>query len=447
MGAFFTRYFCEGQSLDQKQQLVQTDPNATWFEKNRKVVGIGIPVVFFWAIWWTYMAKKDLFGLFNEATDSIPRYYMSITMVFGSMIAGATSEGGASVAFPVMTLGFRIKPPVARDFSFMIQSFGMSAAAFTILFMKVKIEKSALTWVSLGGAIGIIFGLEVVAPALAPAYAKMYFVTIWFTFAVSLFWLNRLHGRKVYDEIQDYNHKTTATLFAFGVLGGIFSSVAGSGIDICSFACLTLMYRVSEKTATPTSVVLMAMNTCVGFMWRALYMDGVEPDAWGYLAVCIPIVVIGAPLGSMVGSHFHRLVLAWCVYITDTVQMIGALIIVKPWQYAEKKNEDPAFLTGSCVVLLILGGIVWTVMARQGEKIIKAWEEAHPHGDEEVAAPSQDANQTPVEKSKGNDQDGELLDAVGAALELNTFKQESGTADEEAPEVVRQRSHMKKASE
>ena len=52
-------------------------------------------------------------------------------------IVGMTSEGGGAVAFPVMTLAFGIKPMVARDFSLMIQSCGMTAAAFTIFFMKV----------------------------------------------------------------------------------------------------------------------------------------------------------------------------------------------------------------------------------------------------------------------------------------------------------------------
>ena len=33
---------------------------------------------------------------------------------------------------------------------------------------------------------------------------------------------------------------------------------------------------------------------------------GVEDDAWGYLIVCVPIVVIFAPLGSIISSHFHR---------------------------------------------------------------------------------------------------------------------------------------------
>jgi hypothetical protein len=39
-------------------------------------------------------------------------------------VAGATSEGGGAVAFPVMTLALKIKPAIARDFSLMTQSCG-----------------------------------------------------------------------------------------------------------------------------------------------------------------------------------------------------------------------------------------------------------------------------------------------------------------------------------
>ena len=45
-------------------------------------------------------------------------------MIFGSMVAGATSEGGGAVAFPVMTLALKIAPSIARDFSLMTQSCG-----------------------------------------------------------------------------------------------------------------------------------------------------------------------------------------------------------------------------------------------------------------------------------------------------------------------------------
>ena len=62
--------------------------------------------------------------------------------------------------------------------------------------------------------------------------------------------------------------------FYTGFAGGIFTSVSGSGLDICSFSILTLLFRVTEKTATPTSVILMAGNTLVGFYWRVVSSSG-----------------------------------------------------------------------------------------------------------------------------------------------------------------------------
>ena len=81
-------------------------------------------------------------------------------MIFGSLAAGATSEGGASIAFPVMTLAFGITPVIARDFSLMIQSVGMTSASFTIWYMNILAEKNTIFYVSLGGVVGIIVGEE-----------------------------------------------------------------------------------------------------------------------------------------------------------------------------------------------------------------------------------------------------------------------------------------------
>ena len=242
--------------------------------------------------------------------------------------SGMTSEGGGAIAFPVMTLALGISPDIARDFSFMIQSCGMSAAAFTIYFMKIKLEYHSLVFNSIGGIVGLVFGLHMIDPNLSAAQKKMYFVSIWFSFAFALFLLNRHHKRKTFMSIPNVNAWKIIVLIITGFIGGCFSSFAGSGIDICSFSMLCLLFRVSEKVATPTSVVLMALNTCVGFFWRGLVMQGIEQETWEYLIVCVPVVVIGAPIGSLLGSHFHRLVLACFVYVVDIAALIGAFAIV-----------------------------------------------------------------------------------------------------------------------
>ena len=309
-------------------------------KKRRKIIGTIIPIVFVQVAWWAYMlSNTNLMGtIFLERVGDygLPRYIMSIVMVFGSMIAGATSEGGASVAFPVMTLALNIDPVTARDFSLMIQTVGMTAAAITILSINVLLERNTIMWVSIGGAFGIIVGLECIAPMLPPAFAKMYFVVIWAAFALSLYFLNTNRHRHVYNSIQNWhsnfceNWRRLAILFT-GFVGGILSSISGSGIDICSFAVITLLFRVSEKVATPTSVVIMAINTSIGFFWRACIQQQIEVEAWRYFAVCIPVVVLGAPVGSVISSYLDRLCLARIIYILDSMQLVIAVAIIKPW--------------------------------------------------------------------------------------------------------------------
>ncbi|KAK3754323.1 hypothetical protein QZH41_017835 [Actinostola sp. cb2023] len=271
-----------------------------------------------------------------------------------------TSEGGASVAYPVMTLAFSIKPSVARDFSFMIQSCGMTAAAFTIIFMRVHIEYFSLVFCSLGGVVGMIFGLELIDPLLTPPFKKMGFVCIWFTFAFALFLLNRYRLRTTYRRIPDFKPWKALVLLATGFVGGIFSAFSGSGLDICSFSVLTLLFRVTEKTATPTSVVLMAGNTLVGFYWRQIMIRGVSAEAWEFTAVCIPVVVLGAPLGSVIGTHFHRLVLAGWIYLTDSVALISAFCLV----------PQTPLLIGVSVGVIVFGFSFFIMLTKAGESIM-----------------------------------------------------------------------------
>ena len=276
-----------------------------------------------------------------------------------------TSEGGGAVAFPVMTLAFNISPAVARDFSLMIQSCGMTAAAFTIFWMRVQLEWRSIIFCSLGGIVGMAIGLEFIDPNLTPPQKKIGFVCVWFSFAFALFLLNLYHKRKTYKIIPDFKLWKMVVLTLTGFIGGIFSAVAGSGVDICSFSMLTLLFRVSEKTATPTSVVLMAGNTVVGFYWRQVIQQAVSADAYYYLAVCVPIVVLGAPLGSVLGSHFHRQVLAGLIYVLDTVALVSAYAIV-PLTKA---------LIGVSVGIIAFGFVFFGAITYAGQKIMEGIEE------------------------------------------------------------------------
>ncbi|HKJ44963.1 MAG TPA: sulfite exporter TauE/SafE family protein [Balneolales bacterium] len=283
-----------------------------------------VPVGLTYLIWFLYMEFAHSWYLF------LHNWFMSVTMVVGSFVAGASSEGGGAVAFPAMTLIFHIPPAVARNFSLAIQSIGMTSASLWIIAKRIPIETTYMKWVAVGGVAGMIFGTYYVAPLVPPAYAKMMFVSFWLSFGIALYVINHIHKRDTVDILPSLNKRQQSELIFIGIIGGILSAVFGSGIDICSFSFVTMKYHLSEKIATPTSVILMTSNAVLGLVLHMFFLHDMQTAAISYWLVCIPVVLIGAPLGAWVISNLHRMTIAIGLYIIIIVQFIGAVLIIKP---------------------------------------------------------------------------------------------------------------------
>ena len=104
---------------------------------------------------------------------------MSATMIFGSMVAGATSEGGASIAFPVMNcLAMDVKPHVGPHFRITLQSVGMTSDPRDSLHASARGLKS-ITYCSLGGALWCDFRVRTGRPTLTPPYARRGAAVCW----------------------------------------------------------------------------------------------------------------------------------------------------------------------------------------------------------------------------------------------------------------------------
>lgn len=318
--------------------------------------------LFVWLIWFAQMTSR--WHLLSE------NWFMSVTMAVGSFIAGATSEGGGAVAFPVMTLLFQVKPAVARDFSLMIQSVGMTAAAITIFWQGIRVERHALLFSSLGGAIGIILSLEWIAPLLSPLAAKLFFVTLWLSFGLALLLINRNQQRLLNPVIMGFRRRDALILLLVGMLGGIVSGITGSGLDILTFSLLVLGFRIDEKIATPTSVVLMAGNAVVGFSWRLLSAPSIAQETWNYWWVCIPVVVVGAPLGARFISTRSNLFVVKLL-LTSILLQFGAAILILPL--------TPR-LMGFAIATFTLGLLFFLAITHLGYRRLVTHQQVHLQG-------------------------------------------------------------------
>lgn len=110
--------------------------------------------------------------------------------------------------------------------------------------------------------------------------------------------------------------------------------------------------------ATPTSVVIMAVNSWIGLYWRALIQMEVNTLTWEYFSICAPVVITFAPIGAFIASHLHRQVLAVLIYILETVALIGFLITGPPLNI---------IMIGG--VIILVGVVFFYLLSVAGQKL------------------------------------------------------------------------------
>lgn len=274
--------------------------------------------------WFYFVTQNNLFYYIEKHIWAV------VTMIFGSFIAGSSPEGSAAVAYPVFTLLLDIKPAVARNFAFAIQSLGMTSASLLIFGLKLKVDWNYIKYVTIGGVFGLIFGTYYVVPLISPPMAKLFFVSLWLSFGIVLWRENSKPTRLVHDLIEDFQKSDMFRLLIFGLIGGIISSIFGTGINIFTFCLMTIYYGINEKVAVPSSIIIMSIETILGFFIHAGVVNDFQPEAFEMWIACIPFVIIFAPLGSFVVSKLPRTAIANFLNIILFVQFVGAMWVIKP---------------------------------------------------------------------------------------------------------------------
>lgn len=270
-------------------------------------------------IWLIAISSQDSYE------NLIERIYMGITMAIGSFIAGATSEGGGAVAFPVMTMVYNIGPDVSRDYSLLIQSCGMVAASFTIFKNKIPVNFNVILYTSLGAIVGNFIGFNYIVNNVSTMLIKLSFCSIWMSFAI-IFYKTHFNAKDIFQFTIKKRDKLL--LLLLGVIGGIITTLFGTGADIVSFAFATLYLGTSIQIATPTSVVIMAINSLACLFIKYFYFGGIHPEAFEFLLVSMPVVIIGAPLGALYISKKGKKTLMILLITAISLQYFFVLTIL-----------------------------------------------------------------------------------------------------------------------
>ncbi len=229
--------------------------------------------------------------------------------------------GGGTVGFPVLVLLFEMPASLGRDFSFAVQSIGMTSAGILILARRQPLAWAMLQGALLGSLIGTPLGIYFVAPFVPELYIKLIFSVLWASFGilhlVRISEISKLEGMTEFDERWDFKIGLVLGLFATMSI----ASVTGVGIDMVLYCALVLLCRADLKIAIPSSVIVMAFTSLVGVFVKFLG-PGFAPGVYHNWLAAAPIVILGAPLGVLVVNVIGRkstLIFVACLCIVQYI--------------------------------------------------------------------------------------------------------------------------------
>jgi uncharacterized membrane protein YfcA len=292
----------------------------------------------------------------------IAHWPIAAAMAAGSYVAGSTPMGGGTVGFPVLVLLLDMPAALGRDFSFAVQSVGMTSASIYILCRRQPLEWPMLRAAMPGALLGTPLGILYVAPLASDLFIKLLFASMWCSFG--LLHLRRIREITSYEGMSPhdiaFDHKVG---FAVGLLGSLtVASITGVGIDMMIYMVLVLWCHADLKIAIPTSVMLMSFTSLVGIAFKAT-VGGVQPGTFENWLAAAPVVALGAPLGVAVVARIGR---------KPTLLVVSVLCVL---QFAWMLYHERASLTAFSLAAALLGVLVFLLafqdMYRHGYRLAR----------------------------------------------------------------------------
>lgn len=268
-----------------------------------------------------------LFYTFNNLAFLAEHWFYPATMVLGAFVAGLTPEGGGAVAFPVLSVFLDIDRVLARDFSLMIQSIGMTSASIFILTRKDVDLRSftPLFWFVPAAFCGFVVGM-LTLQGIKVYIIQALFLSLIASFALAYYFSSHRGDLHFY---RPRGRRDILITLLILFLGGMCTSLFGTGADIILYTLMVTRFNLHERTATQISVILMASLSILGYAYRGLVdqgLSGYQVQTW---LCAYPVVLFMAPLGAYVLARINKEHMLRAIVVLNIAQL-SYFLITKP---------------------------------------------------------------------------------------------------------------------
>ncbi len=290
-----------------------------------------------------------LFATFDSMRFWLEHWYYAAMMVAGAFVAGFTPEGGGAVAFPVLNVFLHVDRVLARDFSMMIQSVGMTSASIFILSSKdtdVRDYKPLLYFIPICEA-GFVLGM--VGLQHIPVYViQALFLSLSATFVVAYYFSDH----RGTDTTLVTRSKVELTVLCVTLfLGGMVTSLFGTGADVVVYLLLVTHFNMVAKKACRMVVILQAALSLLGYGYRAFVEHGLTEYQIKTWLCAYPVVLFMAPFGAYALSKLH---VNWMLRLIIGVNIFQLIYFNCDGPSREKVIVSVVFTTVLSVVFYLL---------------------------------------------------------------------------------------------
>lgn len=343
--------------------------------RGRQALALSVAIAAIWLLFVT------IGGHWGRVLD---RWVAALTMIFGSVVAGSTPQGGGAIAFPVFTKVLEVPATVARSFSLCIQTIGMGAAAVSIVISRRRVDWRSIRILTPAAIAGFLVSAWLLGrpdepfwPSRLPGpYVKVTFTIVVAAMALLVWMSTRSWVTERVDVLGNESLRADSLLVLSGLAGGVASFLVGSGADVFTYLGLVALLGLSAGIGVPTSVLVMAAVSAVGFLLfgvvdgqlsitlsgdQVVAVGGValaEPlpaaqfDLYGLWLAAAPIVGFGAPLGSWAASKISDRTLAKVVVGLASIEVLSTAIFL-----TELRTDPVLALYGLAGLVLFSAGL------------------------------------------------------------------------------------------
>lgn len=315
---------------------------------------------FWWWLFWFYCAWLTIIIVGDLWSQLAAHWPIALAMAAGSYVAGSTPMGGGTVGFPILVLLLDQPASLGRNFSYCVQSIGMSSATVFLLVNRSVIAWKFLALCALGSLVTLPLTAIYLVPIIPDVTVKLLFACIWAGFGVMTLY-------KLRDFVRAHNvprcrdSMGVVLGLASGLLGGVAAGLTGVGIDMILYTLLVLVYRSDLRVAIGTSVIIMAFNSLLGVVISGS-LGRISPDVFYNWIAAAPIVAVGAPFGALMMTIISRTKTLFFVSILCLIQFVWTC-----WQ--ERAALGWWGLLGVCAAVLAMN-LLFHFMYRLGERAV-----------------------------------------------------------------------------